>query len=140
MNIPELISQVQNGDTDPLAVALALKDLEDQLKAAKNILKPIIVDHLAKYPKSQALFSGFNFRVQNKSVYDYSTCGDIVWDDCNEKLESIKLLMEDREAFLKSLKEPFLLVSTEGEEFGKIMPPKVKPSENYYVITKNGKN
>lgn len=140
MNIPELISQVQNGDTDPLAVALAIKDLEEQLVAAKKILKPIIVDHLAKYPKSEALASGFKIKVQNKATYDYSSCGDVIWNDCNEKLENTKSLMKDREAFLKSLKEPFLLVSTEGEVFGKIMPPLILPSEDFYVITKNGKN
>lgn len=140
MNIPELISQVQNGEVDPLIVALAIKDLEDQIIAAKKIIKPLVITELSKYPKSEAVAIGYKLKVQNKATYDYSSCGDVIWDDCNEKLESTKSLMKDREAFLKSLKEPFLLVSTEGEVFGKILPPQILPSEDFYVVTKNGKN
>jgi hypothetical protein len=36
--------------------------------------------------------------------FDFSTCGDPVWNHLNQQLEEIKLQIKERESFLKGIK------------------------------------
>jgi len=100
-----LKSEILAGIHDPLEVLKMLKFAE---KAIADILKDTDIegcfyDEAMKYGKS---FERFGCQYSIKAVgvsYDYSGCGDPVYDKLTEEMDVLKAEMKKREELLKAL-------------------------------------
>lgn len=119
-SVMTIITSIQDGWADENeAHALSIKGREYFTELEKNIRPLIESKGIAK----DYCNSGVKYTEGMTGVkYDYSTCGDPVWNELNEK--SIKLAEEikNRQTFLSSLSKPMEIVINEAEVY-KIKPP-----------------
>lgn len=59
----------------------------------------------------------------NGVKYDFSECGDPIYNEFSEKLNSLKIEMKAREEFLKALKKPTQIIIEETSEVLEVKPP-----------------
>lgn len=113
----KVIEEVKNGQIDPIKLAVYLKSIEETLKIIKenHDVKFIIQDEAEKYGKK---FEMWGSEIQNSSrtTYDYSECGDQVYNDLKAQEMQLKEVIKAREAMIKSGVNP-----ETGETFA---PPK----------------
>lgn len=126
----QIIQSVQNGETDPLELLAFLKTLEKIVEAVKEGTKDNIKNALDKY--SEKSFDAFGVRFEKAEVgtkYDYSVCGDPIYNHRAQIAEEAAAQLKEREAFLKSLKEPINIVDDESGELARVIPPLKKSTE-----------
>lgn len=98
---------IKEGKGDPLEVHLFLKRIEkvqEELKDDKEI-KEIILKEADKHTQEGKTFEYLGAKITATSVhtsYDFSTCGDILWDNLNELFNQVKEMKESREKMLKA--------------------------------------
>ncbi len=123
-----LISEIQNGQVDPLELLKHQKSIEKVFEKIKDDLRKASIDVAEKYGKGKFGLHGANFEVKEMGVkYDYKHCNDKVW----EKLEKDK---KDRETFLKSLTTVITIVDEETGEAVTVYPP-LKTSTTSVVVS-----
>lgn len=106
-------------------------------QASERILKeiaPNILKEADQYPGTEFEYAGNKItKAEHGAKYDYSNCGDPVY----EKLLGESTLANDRlkgrEIFLKSLKEPLTVVDEDSGEVSKINPPTKKSTSGLNV-------
>lgn len=101
-----LISEIENGNVDPLKVHLQVKCMEDLIKAIteNTVYKKYVLEHAEKF--GQKSFQYENAKVEIKEVgtkYDFSQCGDPLYRDAEEISESAKANLKQRAEFLKTV-------------------------------------
>lgn len=122
----ELMHKIENGEIDPLKIALSLKVVNDVLDLLKSNPQYVqsIENELLKYGKNETV-QGFKIEIQHKKTVDYSTCND-------PYLLRLEHEIKQRKAFLKSLQCPTSDEKSEGEF---LSVPKTKISK-YIKISK----
>ncbi len=72
MKINELLSNVKDGLVDPIYAFIKLKELEEQLSSAIDVIKPMALDETYKYPEKSIVLHGYEISRKNivKYVYD----------------------------------------------------------------------
>ena len=130
----QLKDSLENGQVDPLELAVYFKAIEETIKQVKETMSKLAVNEAAKYGKSFQ-FRGATIDVRENGVkYDYSKSGDIDWERLNSEINSLTSRQEEREDFIKSLKQPMTAVYEETGETYTIYPP-VKKSTTGIVIS-----
>jgi len=130
-----MMNLIDEGHVSAMDVALRLKYFEDLSSAVKERFRRYVLDDLSKYAKGERIVR-YNalFTVKEAGVkYDYSACGDPVWDSLNGELERIKGLMKDREKFLKSIKGSMTIVNEETGEVATVREPLRTSTETYQI-------
>ena len=115
--------QILSGHTNPLEFyrqAKIVAEAIEELKKDPDILDCAVTER-QKWGKEKATVNGSVMDVQQRTTYDYDSCGDPVYD-------KLKKEVKEREAFLKAIKEPTTLVMDGGEAVT-IMPPTQKISQ-----------
>lgn len=119
-----IIQSVQNGEASPLETLVLLKALE---KASERIMKEIrenVITAAEKYPERTFEFAGASIEKGEVGVkYDYATCGDPVYEQRQSIMDAAKTLVDERTAFLRTLKEPITIVDEGSGEIVTIRPP-----------------
>lgn len=126
----QLIESVQNGEVNPLELTAALKAMEAITKAVMEKIKENSLRESEKY--SEKIFSAFGCKIEKAEVgvsYDYSICGDPIYNQRAQILEAAKKQLDERADFLKALKEPLTLVDDESGEVATVRPPLKKGSQ-----------
>lgn len=121
----ELIKQnIQDGNYDSLkGLILAAKgkmlftDLEKELRPIAE------KDYLDKLEKNYSAHDVNIDQAPTKTEYDFTKCNDAEWENLSALNKANSQLQKDREAFLKSLKQPLEVVDTETGETYTIYPP-----------------
>lgn len=115
-----IVFQVSEGLADPLQEYIRIRKGQEVFNLAEKNLKPYI-DGI-KVNKGE-LYYGCEIIEKEQGVkYDYSACGDQVWNELNEKLQDISKSIKERENFLKGITTPLdTYNATTGETF-QIMP------------------
>lgn len=130
-----IIKSVQNGEANPLEVLVMLRALD---RASERILKEIkqnFMNEADKYPEKSFEFAGNKIEKSEVGVkYDYSVCGDPVWQHRVNLLTSIQEQVKEREAFLKAIKEPTTIVDESSGEVVTIRPA-LKTSTDSLKVT-----
>lgn len=130
----QLKDSLENGHIDPLELAVYFKAIEETIKQVKATMSKLAVNEAEKYGKSFQ-FKGAKIDVRENGVkYDYSKSGDIDWERLNSEINSLTSRQEEREDFIKSLKQPMTAVYEETGETYTIYPP-VKKSTTSIVIS-----
>jgi hypothetical protein len=110
--IPALQDDIINGKVNPLQVSIFLKKVgkigEEIVKGDKGKeIKDLIETEIHKYQEGTKTAKAFGAEVResNRKYYDFSECGDIVWEELNKIEKQVKELKKQREEELK-LKVP----------------------------------
>lgn len=132
-----IIASVKNGESSPLETLVLLKALE---KATDRILKEIkenVVTAAEKYPERSFEFAGAQLEKSEVGVkYDYSVCGDTIYEQRQSNLDAAKTLLDERTAFLRALKQPITIVDESSGEVITIRPPEKKSTTSVKVTIK----
>jgi hypothetical protein len=132
-----VIESVRSGEIDPLKVLIQIRAME---KANDRILKEIKDNLLTAADKyTEQSFNYFGNTIQKgdvKTEYDYSICGDPIYNQRKSIMESAKTQLDERAAFLKTLKEPITIVDEGSGEIVTIRPPLKKTTPGLKVSIK----
>lgn len=119
-----VIQSVKEGEINPLTVLIQLKAME---KATERILKEIKANLLTeadKYHGNEFEYLGNKItKAEHGTKYDFSKCGDPMWNDLYREKALILDAMKERETFLKAIKAPLEVLNSETGETNLITPP-----------------
>lgn len=130
-----IIEEVKSGNESPLRVLVQLRAMEKASKQILEALREEIVTAAEKYPAKD--FELWGNRLEKGSVkteYDYSVTGDSIWERLNTDFETAKARLDDRQKFLRGLKEPMTVVDELTGEVVTIRPPQKKEVEGVKVF------
>jgi hypothetical protein len=119
----QLIEQVQNGSVNPIQLKAAFKMVEQVGKQFDAATKENQMIEAERYPKT---FNAYGFEIQRTELgteYDYLSTGDPVYAERHAAVESAKSLLNERAAFLRSVKEPTTILHEQTGEIVTITPP-----------------
>lgn len=120
----QLIRSVKDGECNPIEVLIILKAFA---KASERTLKEIqenFVTEAAKYPEKTFDFNGVKItKSEVGTKYNYSICGDLIYNDRLKISNEAEKQLKEREEFLKALREPITVVDEGSGEVIKIIPP-----------------
>lgn len=128
-----VVNGLKDGLSDPLKVHLQVKCMEDLIKQITSHpeYKDLTLDEAAKYGKSFEMHNA-KFEVKEMGVkYDYSACGDPVYNELSQKMAELEKEIKDRQAFLKAVK-PGTEILVEDEVV--ILYPPVKTSTTSITV------
>jgi acyl-CoA reductase-like NAD-dependent aldehyde dehydrogenase len=132
-----VIREVENGNADALKVEVYAKTLEEIAKKLREQNKEFAKTEAAKYGEKPFEFSGAELQfAPTYTSYDYSKCGDLIYDDLVVNQKSYTQLVKEREEFLKKVKEPFRVVNESTGETFVVNPPVKKVSMGVKVTIK----
>ena len=120
--------EVDEGIIDPVKLAVYLKSIEETIKAIKDhyVVKDAIDEGVSLYPEKKFDAFGAEITKTSRTTYDYSSCGDSVYDNLVSEQAKQKEIIKAREGVLKAGVDP-----ATGEQFA---PP--KPSTTEFITIK----
>lgn len=129
-----IIESVQRGEINPLTVLIQLRAME---RASGRILKEIhenIMREADKYPGNEFEFMGNKMtKAEHGTRYDFSNCGDPVYNQRYKLSKEVSEQLKERENFLKAVKAPFSLLDEGTGEVSIISPPTKKSTSGLNV-------
>lgn len=132
-----VIESVQAGEINPLTVLIQLRAME---KASGRILKEIhsnIMTEADKYPGNEFEYMGNKItKAEHGTKYDYSKCGDPVYEHRLKIAKEANEQLKERETFLKAVKATFSLLDEATGEVATIIPPLKKSTSGLNVSIK----
>lgn len=119
-----LITAVTEGRLQPLDTIARLKFAETTIKSAIDGVMPHAISEAGKYAKGEKITAlGCELTQKEAGVkYDFSGCGDAVYDRLTAEMEALKERIKERENFLKTVKEGMTVVDEESGEVMTIRP------------------
>lgn len=132
-----VIESVQRGEINPLTVLIQLRAME---RASGRILKEIhenVMREADKYPGNEFEFMGNKVtKTEHGTRYDFSNCGDPVYEQRVKIAKEANEQLKERENFLKAVKAPFSLLDEGTGEVSTISPPIKKSTSGLNVSIK----
>jgi hypothetical protein len=107
-----VVQDVTEGNLDATQVLIYACKGEEFFKSVIDNVRPIVAGKQIQ-KGGLKLHEAELIEKKNPDKYDFSVCGDSVWDSLNAKLNQIKTHIKARETFLKSLTEP--VATMDGE-------------------------
>jgi hypothetical protein len=122
--VSQVISNIEEGNNDPLKIHLQVKCLEDIIKQLSShpLYKENILAEAQKFGKS---FEHHNAKFEIKEMgvkYDYSNCGDPIYNELQFKKAELDEKIKEREKLLKSVPLSGMEIIVE-DELIKVFPP-----------------
>ena len=132
----DLARPLMEGEVDPLEFITKLKGLQAALsEVEKNKeVRDLVLQEISKHGK-EASWHGARLAPREVGVkYDYSQCGDPVYNDLVSQRQELDAKIKEREAFLKSVPPGTTMVWDEtGEIF--VLYPAVRMATGSYAVT-----
>lgn len=133
--INQCVSEVEAGMIDPLHLLIYLKTMQKICEGIEKKIKDSSLSEANKYPGKSFEFNGaYVSKEELGTKYDYENCQDKIWEMWDAKAKDAATAKKTREAFLKTIKEPFAYTDTETGETWQINPP-IKTSTSGIKIT-----
>jgi hypothetical protein len=127
-------SENENGNLDAMDVYLRCTAMQKALEAIKSSLQGAATEEAAKYGKN---FEKKSYEIKIGEVgtkYIFDNCNDPILVQRDLAAKNAKSQLDDRQKFLKSLKETLRVVDEEtGESF--VVNPPVKTSTTSLIVT-----
>lgn len=126
----QLINAVTNGEINPLELKAMFKFMEAVFEKVNEATKENQLREAAKY--SEKKFNAYGYDIEKSEVgvkYDYSKCGDTIYEERQAAFDAAKNLLDERAAFLRAMKEPTTMVDNMTGEVVTVNPPTRKGSE-----------
>lgn len=134
----ELARRVTDGDISPISAYVQMKSLGaviDNFLKDKDVKEAAIAE-CEKYGKGETpSFKGATMKVGETGVkYDFTVCGDPVWNTLNEQLEHLREQMSQREKYLKTLSFTKTEIDEATGEIYTLYPP-ARQSTTSVIVT-----
>ena len=133
-----LAQKVANGDVSPISAYVQMKSLGNVIDSfLKNKeVKDLAIAEIEKYGKGETpSFRGATLRTgETCARYDFTVCGDPVWDELNAQLEQIKGQISVREKYLKNIQAPKAEIDEATGEVYTLYPP-ARQSTTSVIVT-----
>lgn len=107
-----VVQDVTEGNLDATQVLIYACKGEEFFKSVIDNVRPIVAGKQIQKGGIK-LYESEIIEKKNPDKYDFSVCGDSLWDLYNTQMLRIKAEMKKRETFLKTLKEP--IATMDGE-------------------------
>lgn len=131
----QLIDDVEQGVTNPLALHIRLTLIEKSFDKVKDAIKKQVVAEAEKHNQKSFDHMGCKIEVKEMGVkYDYSGCNDAEWNRMKFRFDVYEKAIKNRQEFLKALKKKETLVNEETGEIIEIFPP-IKTSTTSIAVT-----
>lgn len=130
----DMAALVKEGHVDPIQVRVLMSAWEKAFKSLKTAIEPETEREAAKHGKAFDFMGAKCEWGATYTQYDYLGTGDPEWAEHQRAELHVSNQRKDREAFLRSLKQPIDVVSRETGEVITINPP-VKTQREGLKIT-----
>ena len=131
----QLIGDVEQGVTNPLALHIRLTLIEKSFDKVKEAIKKQVLAEAEKHNQNSFDHMGCKIEVKEMGVrYDYSACNDWEWNQVNELKNGYEISLKNRQEFLKYLKKKETIVNEETGEVIEISPT-IKTSTTTIAVT-----
>lgn len=131
-----MINSVLDGEIDPIKAVVQAKSLVETLTLflKDKGVNDLVLMEVEKYGK-QTSKDGATIAIKEVgSKWDYSECGDPIYNRLSSQKAEIEEKLKEREALLKATREPRTEVDEETGEVYTVNPPS-KSSTTSYAIT-----
>ena len=131
-----MINSVLDGEIDPIKAVVQAKSLVETLTLflKDKGVNDLVLREVEKYGK-QTSKDGATIAIKEVgSKWDYSECGDPIYNRLSSQKAEIEEKLKERESLLKATKEPRTEVDEETGEVYTVNPPS-KSSTTSYAIT-----
>ena len=131
-----MINSVLDGEIDPIKAVVQAKSLVETLTLflKDKGVNDLVLREVEKYGK-QTSKDGATIAIKEVgSKWDYSECGDPIYNRLSSQKAEIEEKLKEREALLKATREPRTEVDEETGEVYTVNPPS-KSSTTSYSIT-----
>ena len=132
--------RLADGETNPIEAVVKAKSLYEVLSLflKDDDVKRLVVNECSKYGKGETpSFSGAKVQVKETGVkWDYTDCGDLVYNSLVQQMEELKQRMKQRESYLKTITKRKTEIDEATGEIYTILPP-VRTATTSYSITYN---
>lgn len=129
-----LVEAVKDGSLNPLHAKLKMKALETMLKEAASEIDSYAREEAEKHGgKSFECYGAKVDLIEAGVKYDFTNCGDPVYNELTKQAAEIAAQIKNREAFLKTVQGSMNIVTEDGE--GVTVYPPVKSSTSTIKIT-----
>lgn len=119
-----IIQSVKGGDLNPLHALIQLRAMEQASKRILSEIKENLLTEANKYPEKSFTFMGNEItKAEHGTKYEFSNCGDPVWEMLDQQKDSIAKSIKEREDFLKALKSPLETLDKLSGEIVTLSPP-----------------
>ena len=132
--VESAILEVQDGTYNPLETIIRLEALKKTIEGVQKGIRDMATDEAEKYGK-QFDFGNAKCQVKMSGVkYDYSNCGDPIYQSMQNELNDLKNRMKARENWLKSIQGQETHLDEETGELITIYAP-IKSGKETVSIT-----
>lgn len=133
-------NSLADGEVNPIEAVVKAKSMYEVLSSflKDDDVKELVVNECEKYGKGETpSFAGAKVQVKETGVkWDYTDCGDPVYDSLALQMEELKQRMKQRESYLKTITERKTEIDEATGEIYTILPP-VRTATTSYSITYN---
>lgn len=131
-----IISSVLEGEIDPIKAVIQAKSLVESLTLflKDKGVNDLVLREIEKYGK-QTSKDGATISIKEVgSKWDYSECGDPIYNRLSAQKAEIEEKLKEREALLKATKEQRTEVDEETGEVYTVNPPSKSSTTSYSII------
>lgn len=130
-----VIQSVKDGEANALEVHVMLKAFEKASEAILDCIRDNVMTQMDRYSEKSVELMGARIDKAEVGVkYKYETSGDPIWETRKSILNTAADMLKEREVFLRSLKEPLMILDEITGEIIKINPP-LKTSTSGLKVT-----
>lgn len=120
-----IIQSVKNGDANPLEALVMMRALQLLSKEVIEQIEDNILNEANRYnEKTIEMYGAKIDKCDVKTEYLYETSGDSQWEELDADIRGLTERKKEREAFLRAIKDPVVIVNKDGVE--EIVKPPVK--------------
>lgn len=135
-----LVSEIENGNIDPLNVHLQVKCMESIIKLLNEntIYKKSVLEAAEKQNQKSFTLNGHKIEIKETGVkYNFDNCGDTEWELQDSQVKAHEHHRSEREKFLKTIPAKGLeIVDTISGEMTTIYPPSKSSTTSIAVTLK----
>ena len=134
-----MINSVLDGEIDAIKAVVQAKSLVETLTLflKDKGVNDLVLREVEKYGK-QTSKDGATISIKEVgSKWDYSECGDPIYNRLSSQKEEIEEKLKEREALLKVTKEPRTEVDEETGEVYTVNPPSKSSTTSYSITFKS---
>lgn len=133
----QFIEALDNGNINPLDLALLFKTVDAVKEKVSDKLKELAIEEAKKYEKNFSYLGNDIQLSENLGVkYDYSNCGHREYDEIIRQLEPLLKRKGEIEKELQAMKAKRTELNKETGEYYDVFPPVKKSSTNIVITLK----
>ncbi len=130
----DMAALVREGHVDPIQVRVLISAWEKAFKSLKTAIEAEVAREAAKHGKTFDFMGAKCEWVPTYTAYDYSR--DVTWSNFKDAVEKATAKQKEREAFLKTVKEPFTQLDEPTGELITVTPPIKTQTEGLKITIK----